>query len=368
MKTSSGLLLGVLFTLVVVIIAIVIYFNTRPEEQPQTSNDPSPGPSPTLPTISDLIIAQTFSPDGNEPYTIEPYTIEPYTTEDIIGLSKNVNFTLTWKNGSGFEESGVSQINVYHIVETNGVENVLRNTGASTSNFGESSVSITGLNKDETAADGTTGPYSFVGNNFFKIVAVMPTGTDNVTLYDGVSTKTRSYSLGGSDGKTITDDDLVGTIDMANPVTTTFTPRLDNIAGQSIGKSISNKRYDFFYYTKQSNGEKKPIFENVRLVPNDLTGITFKLEKSGGSFLKLVLRNSRIEFEFNTNSNSSPMIVHISESKESDNKKGHDKVIMIKQIIANKHYYLFGDHFDLLGSKTNEDDFFKRNIYIKKSS
>jgi len=62
------------------------------------------------------------------------------------------------------------------------------------------------------------------------------------------------------------------------------------------------------------------------------------------------------------------MIVHISESKESDNKKGHDKVIMIKQIIANKDYYLFGDHFDLLGSKTNEDDFFKRNIYIKKSS
>ena len=263
MKTSSGLLLGVLFTLVVVIIAIVIYFNTRPEEQPQTSNGPSPGPSPTLPTISDLIIAQTFSPDGNEPYTIEPYTIEPYTTEDIIGLSKNVNFTLTWKNGSGFEESGVSQINVYHIVETNGVENVLRNTGASTSNFGESSVSITGLNKDETAADGTTGPYSFVGNNFFKIVAVMPNGTADVTLYDGVSTKTRATNLGGSDGKLITDDDLVGTIGMANPVTTTFTPRLDNIAGQSIGKSISNKRYDFFYYTKQSNGEKKPVFENV---------------------------------------------------------------------------------------------------------
>jgi hypothetical protein len=360
MKTSSGLLLGVLFTLVVVIIAVVIYFNTSPDEQPQTSNDPSPGPSPTLPTISDLIIAQTFSPDGNEPYTIEPYTIEPYTASDIIGLSKNVNFTLTWKNGSGFKESGVLQINVYHIVKTtDSVENVLRNTGAATSNFEESTVSISGLNKDETAADEATGPYSFVGNNFFKIVAVMPTGTPNVTLYDGQSNT--------GDGKTITDDDLVATIQIANPVTTTFTPRLDNTAGQSIGKSISNKRYDFFYYTKESNGEKKPVFENVRLVPNDLTGITFKLEKGNGSFLKGVFRNSRNEFEFNTNSNSSPMIVHISESKESDNKKGHDKVIMIKQTIGNPavEYYLFGDHFDLLGSKTNNNDFFKRNIYIE---
>lgn len=117
MKTSSGLLLGVLFTLVVVIIAVVIYFNTRPEEEkPKPVNDP--GPSPTLPTISDLIIAQTFSPDGNEPYTIEPYTIEPYTPSDIIGLSKNVSFTLTWKNGSGFAESGVLQIKVFHIVKS----------------------------------------------------------------------------------------------------------------------------------------------------------------------------------------------------------------------------------------------------------
>ena len=56
MKTSSGLLLGVLFALVVVIVALVIYFNTRPEEKPPTST----GPSPTLPTIGDLRIAQTL--------------------------------------------------------------------------------------------------------------------------------------------------------------------------------------------------------------------------------------------------------------------------------------------------------------------
>jgi len=367
MKTSSGLLLGVLFTLVVVIIAVVIYFNTSPEEQPQTSNDP--GPSPTLPTISDLIIAQTFSPDGNEPYTIEPYTIEPYTASDIIDLSKNVNFTLTWKNGSGFKESGVLQINVYHIVETTAQKKVLRNTSASTSNFGESSVSISGLNKDETAADETTGPYSFVGNNFFKIVAVMPTGTDDVTLYDGVSTKTRATNLGGSDGKRITDDDLVATIGMATPETITFTPRLNNTVGQSIGKSISNKRYDFFYYTKQSGGEKKQVFENVRLVPIDTEGKTFKLEKSDGSFLKRSIP-SQIVFsneDVCEAGQDCDMVVHILKSEESD-LRDHKKVIMIKQIFANEDYYLFGDHFDLLGSKTNEDDFFKRNIYIKESS
>jgi len=41
---------------------------------------------------------------------------------------------------------------------------------------------------------------------------------------------------------------------------------------------------------------------------------------------------------------------------------------MLKQIINGVDYYLFGDHFDLLGSKTNSDDFFKRNIYITENT
>jgi hypothetical protein len=373
MKTSSGLLLGVLFTLVVVIIAVVIYFNTRPEEeQPQTSNDPGPGPSsPTLPSITDLNISRTFSPDGSEPYTIEPYTIEPYTEADVIALSKNVSFTLTWKNGSGFAESGVTQIQVYHIVEsfTSDTKTILRNTSASTSNFAQSSVSISGLDTDATALDGT-GPYSFEGNNFFKIVAVMPTGTDDVTLYNG-----QSFGNREDDKQVITDGDLVATLDMTNPETITFTPRLDNTVGQTIGKSISNKRYDFYYYETETAESATLIFSNIRLVPNDLVGTEFKLEKSDGSFLKGVVENGLKKFQFNNDSSSSPMIVHISESKESptpsstDTEKlallrGHEKVIMLKQIIDSVDYYLFGDHFDLLGSKTNSDDFFKRNIYI----
>ena len=380
MKTSSGLLLGVLFTLVVVIIAVVIYFNTRPEEeQPQTSNDPGPS-SPTLPSITDLNISRTFSPDGNEPYTIEPYTIEPYTEADVIALSKNVNFTLTWKNGSGFDESGVTKIRVYHIIEKSGqvIKHILRNDAASASNFAESSVTISGLNTGTTAADGTTGPYSFVGTNFFKIVAVMPTGTADVTLYDGLSTENRDAALGGSDGKVITDEDLVATIGMTNSETITFTPRLDNTWRNSerIGKSISNKRYDFYYYETTRAESATLIFSNIRLVPVDLAGTQFKLEKSDGSFLKGVVENGLKKFQFNNDSSSSPMIVHISESKASPTPsstdtdklallRGHEKVIMIKQKINGVDYYLFGDHFDLLGSKTNNDDFFKRNIYIK---
>ena len=443
MKTSSGLLLGVLFTLVVVIIAVVIYFNTRPEEEkPKPVNDP--GPSPTLPTISDLIIAQTFSPDGNEPYTIEPYTIEPYTPSDIIGLSKNVSFTLTWKNGSGFAESGVLQIKVFHIVKswsslyggTWVTKEVLRNISASTSNFTESSVSISGLTGTETAADGETGPYSFVGKNFFKIVAVMPTGTADVILYDGwqsmnvslpnlrdnldrsttrnIDGKVYTLTLSAEDlplvsdkfsqkydarvskagiieanldGKRITDDDLVGTIGMATPETITFTPRLDNTQGQSIGKSISNKRYDFYYYETPTADSPTLIFSNIRLVPVDAEGKTFKLEKSDDKFLKgikvmktgtttsgafdmtLIGKQGFVQtFEFNDDTTTDPMIVHISQSEESNNLREHDKVIMIKQIINDVDYYLFGDHFDLLGSKTNSDDFFKRNIYITDSS
>jgi len=370
MKTSSGLLLGVLFTLVVVIIAVVIYFNTRPEEE-KPKNDPGPS-SPTLPSITDFNISRTFSPDGNEPYTIEPYTIEPYTDADVIALSKNVSFTLTWKNGSGFAESGVTQIQVSHIIEKSGqsTKTILRNTSASTDNFAESSVTISGLNTGTTAADGNTGPYSFVGTNFFKIVAVMPTGT--TILYNG---------LGGSDGKVITDEDLVGTLDMTNPETITFTPRLD-YTKQTIGKTISNKRYDFYYYETPTADSPTLIFSNIRLVPVDSGGTKFKLEKSDDKFLKgikvmktgtttsgafdmtLIGKQGFFQtFEFNNDSSSSPIIVHISESTESS-PGDHEKVIMLKQIIDDVDYYLFGDHFDLLGSKTNSDDFFKRNIYI----
>jgi hypothetical protein len=370
MKPSSGLLLGVLFTLVVVIVAVVIYFNTRPEEE-KPKNDPGPS-SPTLPSITDLNISRTFSPDGNEPYTIEPYTIEPYTEADVIALSKNVNFTLTWKNGSGFDESGVTKIRVYHIIEKSGqvIKHILRNDAASASNFAESSVTISGLNTGTTAADGTTGPYSFVGTNFFKIVAVMGNSaistSDDVILYNG---------LGGSDGEVITDEDLVGTLDMTNPETITYTPRLDNTWRNSerIGKSISNKRYDFYYYETETAESATLIFSNIRLVPNDLAGTQFKLEKSNGSVLKggeksPLIVNGRNEwiFQFIT-AGTIPMIVHISESKESD-LRGHEKVIMLKQKIDGVDYYLFGDNFDLLGSKTNSDDFFKRNIYITENT
>ena len=97
MKTSSGLLLGVLFTLVVVIVAVVIYFNTRPEEE---KTETSTGPSPTLPTIDDFTIAQTLSPDSDsETYMIEPYTIEYAEGDNEKALSKNVKFTLSWKMG-----------------------------------------------------------------------------------------------------------------------------------------------------------------------------------------------------------------------------------------------------------------------------
>jgi len=370
MKTSSGLLLGVLFTLVVVIIAVVIYFNTRPEEE-KPKNDPGPS-SPTLPSITDFNVSRTFSPDGNESYTIEPYTIEPYTSADIIALSKNVSFTLTWKNGSGFDESGVTQIKVFHIVKKSDqdIKTILRNDAASTDNFAESSVTISGLNTGTTAADGTTGPYSFVGTNFFKIVAVMGNSaistSDDVILYNG---------LGGSDGEVITDEDLVGTLDMTNPETITYTPRLDNTWRNSerIGKSISNKRYDFYYYETPTANSPTLIFSNIRLVPVDSAGTQFKLEKSNGSVLKggeksPLIVNGRNEwiFQFIT-AGTIPMIVHISESKESD-PRGHEKVIMLKQKIDGVDYYLFGDNFDLLGSKTNSDDFFKRNIYITENT
>lgn len=122
MKTSSGLLLGVLFTLVVVIVAVVIYFNTRPEEEKTVTPT---GPSPTLPTIGGLTVSQTLSPESDsESYMIEPYTIEAYDDDNEKSLSKNVTFTLNWKNLGNFES--VSKIRVEHYIREKGTGTVLQ--------------------------------------------------------------------------------------------------------------------------------------------------------------------------------------------------------------------------------------------------
>ena len=282
MKTSSGLLLGVLFTLVVVIVAVVIYFNTRPEEEKTVTPT---GPSPTLPTIGGLTVSQTLSPESNsEPYMIEPYTIEyAYDDDNEKSLSKNVTFTLNWRNEGNFED--VTEIKVEHYIKIGDVTTKMSTRSdtslAVRSKYTDVSFPVSGL------PDDNTNQYSFVGKSRFKILAVMSFKTDGttydkVTLYDG-------YDLGTEDPAEleIKASDLTATIDMAQALTKTYSLKLKN-ESKSTGSVITNTKYKFMAApllntaTMEIDETKKVTYENVELISQDNIGKTFKFRSGSG--------------------------------------------------------------------------------------
>ena len=298
MKTSSGLLLGVLFTLVVVIVALVIYFNTRPEEEekPETLD------GPTLPGISNLTVSRKDSPDsGSESYTIEPYTIEYDEGEEEAtaylegdnekALSKNITFTLNWTNNDGFDN--VTGIKIEHHIDTatDGSLEKKRTIEDESitlrSNFTDVSYSITG-----------DGEYSFVGKNRFKIIAVLDrklksTDANNqeYVLYDGLEDESGNIlSINELDIKS---EDLTATIGMALPLEKTFELELrdgSNTGANKATKEITNKKYTVKAVpykkdppSKEVDENKKVEYKNIELIAQDDAGKKFKF-RSGDTY------------------------------------------------------------------------------------
>ena len=298
MKTSSGLLLGVLFTLVVVIVALVIYFNTRPEEEekPETLD------GPTLPGISNLTVSRKDSPDsGSESYTIEPYTIEYDEGEEEAtaylegdnekALSKNITFTLNWTNNDGFDN--VTGIKIEHHIDTatDGSLEKKRTIEDESitlrSNFTDVSYSITG-----------NGEYSFVGKNRFKIIAVLDrklksTDANNqeYVLYDGLEDESGNIlSINELDIKS---EDLTATIGMALPLEKTFELELrdgSNTGANKATKEITNKKYTVKAVpykkdppSKEVDENKKVEYKNIELIAQDDAGKKFKF-RSGDTY------------------------------------------------------------------------------------
>tara|TARA_R110001606_G_scaffold157401_1_gene300442 strand:- start:559 stop:1782 length:1224 start_codon:yes stop_codon:yes gene_type:complete len=299
MKTSSGLLLGVLFTLVVVIVALVIYFNTRPEEEekPETLD------GPTLPGISDLTVSRKDSPDsGSESYTIEPYTIEYDEGEEEAtaylegdnekALSKNITFTLNWTNNDGFDN--VTGIKIEHHIDTatDGSLEKKRTIEDESitlrSNFTDVSYSITG-----------DGEYSFVGKNRFKIIAVLDrklksTDANNqeYVLYDGLEDESGNIlSINGLDIKS---EDLTATIGMALPLEKTFELELRDgsyTGANKATKKITNKKYTFKAVpykkdppSKEVDESKRVVYNNIELIAQDDAGKKFKFRSGDGKY------------------------------------------------------------------------------------
>ena len=343
MKTSSGLLLGVLFTLVVVIVAVVIYFNTRPEEE---KTETPTGPSPTLPSIGDLTIAQTLSPNSDsETYTIEPYTIEYAAGDNEKELSKNVKFTLSWKNGNGYND--VQKLKIDHYIVTSSTDKALMKSFSVTKgsadagnysgmfeNYGSVQYSISG-----------DGSYSFIGKNRFSITAILnykesgQTENKEVSLYKDFTTD----PIAELD---VSEEDLTATIGMTGSITKTFQLKLQDGsttgADNAASSEVKNTKYTF-----KSSKFGVPVAEitDVELIPQGIDGKKFKFRK-GNQYIKAEIVDDievtvpvtpkYAKYSLGDTSDTDAIITFVYNTTTTDKKR------MLKTTINGKAYYLFG--------------------------
>ena len=344
MKTSSGLLLGVLFTLVVVIVAVVIYFNTRPEEE---KTETSTGPSPTLPTIDDFTIAQTLSPDSDsETYMIEPYTIEYDVGKNEKELSKNVKFTLSWKNGNGYND--VQKLKIDHYIVTSSTDKELKKSFSVTKgsadagsypgmfeNYGSVQYSISG-----------DGSYSFIGKNRFSITAILnykesgQTKNKEVSLY-------KDFTNESIDELDVSEEDLTATLEMTGTITKEFKLKLQD--GSTTGDAnaasseVINTKYTFTSYKSGTTIAKS--ITDIELIPQDDGGKKFKF-RINGNYVKAEIVNDievtdpvtpkYAKYSVGETSNTDAIITFVYNTTESGTKR------MLKTTIGGKNYFLFG--------------------------
>ena len=344
MKTSSGLLLGVLFTLVVVIVAVVIYFNTRPKEE---KTETSTGPSPTLPTIDDLTIAQTLSPDSDsETYTIEPYTIEYAVGENEKALSKNVKFTLSWKNGNGY--NNVQKLKIDHYIVTSSTEKDIMKSFLVTKgspdagnypgmfeNYGSVQYPISG-----------DGSYSFIGKNRFSITAILnykesgQADNKEVSLYKDFTNE----SIAELD---VSEEDLTATLDMTGSITKEFKLKLQDGsttgADNAASSEVTNTKYTFKSYTSGTSGLYS--IQDIELIPQDVDGKKFKFRKNGKYIKAEIVNDIEVtdpvtpkyaRFARGDTSNTDAIITFVFNTDKDDEKR------LLKTTIGGKDYYLFG--------------------------
>jgi hypothetical protein len=375
MKTSPGLLLGVLFTLVVVIVAVVIYFNTRPgEEKPGTST----GPSSTLPSIGNLTIAQTLSPNSDsETYTIEPYTIEYSTPEETATgpatvaavyeegdtekrLSRNVRFKLTWTNQANFET--VSKIQVEHYIRGIGTTTTSSGLGSTFVltplqivevptpssgiwNYAYIEVNVTGLPDDNEKR------YSFVGDNMFKIVATYD-GTNQLSLlYDG----TADLEEGATHPSelVIKREDLTATIVMTESRTVTFDVSLLEDTRRT-SKDIQNTSYTF---TATTLDNRDTSIRGIELISQDSGGKNFKFKIRGSEEKYLGVNKDAtgaLTLITDASKDSAAIITFAKSITKGDDFVDEAGIMqryrMLKTVVVennvNVDYYLFGPHIE----------------------
>ena len=297
MKSSDNtLLLAGLFVLIVVIIALIVYY-TRPGETKtpdQTSDD-------TVLKVENLTFERTLNPDpsagdgdGVSGYTIEPYGVEYATgSTEYKKLSKNVTFTMNWTNAPGFNAAAVQGFKIDHFVRK---PNVDTNPTTVEQSIIKTLVTETNTDKDNisTYDFGTcrakivsNGNYEVIGQNSFALYAVTKVDKNTAVVWNDTDTQKytllydgRNESDADATALKVTKEQLSVTLDMTVSETTKFVPKAPE---DTSSRTVINKST----YTV-SNGNNSSTLAGVYLTTVPKTdGKHFYFTFEDGKFLMI---------------------------------------------------------------------------------
>jgi hypothetical protein len=248
-NSTTPIILG--FLLLIIAIAVLTYFITRDDDDEGKNKLEK---TPDLPTVSNVGVEKTLNPDSSvpesstsEPYEIgggktETYQIEYNTGEQFFSddekklLSKNVDLTVSWDNGTGFD-------NVTEMIIKRKIDGTLKRTityiksGSSDDikNFFKSKKDGLSVKFDNIGDDGNV--YSVVGTNTISISVKIP-DPDNTAATKII--EIFPVTVAADVSVTIGLDDLSSTLEITSsrsqmyyPVTSSF-----NINNLEISKDI----------------------------------------------------------------------------------------------------------------------------------
>lgn len=322
MKSSDNTLLFVgLFVLIVVIIALIVYY-TRPGETKtpdQTSDD-------TVLKVENLTFKRTLNPDasvgagdgdGVSGYTIEPYGIEYVGKADYKDLSRNVTFTMTWNNAPGFDDvvkgfeidhwvrdttANPAQTKYfnkktfkYHKNQKGVAKSENREQLINFRDFGVNEMKLICSDVNQlpdlnTALSDTKCNYSVIGDNAFILYALTNKTAQTfnssdkntytrVKLYDGVGAN-GGKDLTAPEELKISTNQLSVTLEMTTPETIEFVPTAPN---ETSSRTVISKST---YTVSNKNNSSKLAGVYLTTVP-DTGGKQFYFTFEDGEFLMI---------------------------------------------------------------------------------
>ena len=268
---------SIFFLCVTLIVLALIYYIFK-KFKGRTLPTPSPSDQTDELSISDLKFTRTLNPDkSNSESEISGYTIE-YAGIEYVELSKNVTFTITWKNNIGFNNV-VTGFRIEHFVKSQS-----NNTFSANSNQTKDFTTVTDVNINITdygqnSVSIVSTDYSVIGYNAFKISAIISSSTV-VEVYDGLTELvTTEHHI------PVSEEELGATLDMTAPQSVTYTPVVSSDNMTSISADITKVKYNI----TNGGGFNLHGSQSIFLLPatpgDDNNAETFFFQYTDGKYL-----------------------------------------------------------------------------------